>query len=62
MDTYKCERCKEEWEFFSEDYDSPAQYPTRCPLCSMSVWEMIKHTYQEGGIREVIYQLKARYL
>jgi DNA-directed RNA polymerase subunit RPC12/RpoP len=61
MDTYKCRNCKDEWEFFPEDYDNIEDYPEICPLCSVPFWQMVKDTWEEGGIKEVIYHIRARY-
>jgi hypothetical protein len=42
-DEYRCECCKQVWEFVPEDYDRDKQpYPTRCPLCNSSIWTVIK--------------------
>ena len=60
-DEYKCTNCNQVWGFIPEDYDSPKDYPTVCPHCTMSIWELIKNTYEMGGIAEVIYWLRARY-
>ena len=61
-DRYLCKNCREEWVICPEDYESPQDYPSVCPLCSMPIAQMIKDTFKTGGIKEVIYWLKARYL
>ena|SRR3990167_176372 len=61
-DEYRCENCKEVWGFFPEDYDSEnGTYPTRCPLCSMPITQMVKDTFKEGGIREVLERVWLRF-
>ena len=61
MKIYICDCCKTKWEFIPEDYDyNKKLYPTRCPLCEMPISQMIKDTYREGGIREVLFWLYKR--
>ena len=61
VDIYGCKNCGQVWEFFPEDFGNEKDYPTICPHCSMSIWEMIKNTFQNGGFREVIRWLVIRY-
>ncbi len=53
METYfrcNCRICTEEWE--TEEYYGGVDYI--CPLCDMSVIEMIKEVYPIEGIKEVL--------
>jgi len=59
---YKCESCKEIWGFFQEDYVDEKDYPTICPLCTMPIPQMVRDTFKEGGIREVIKMMRLRFL
>ena len=60
-DYYICEKCGEEWEFIPEDYDNEDQYPTCCPLCEMSIWQMAIDVFKEDGISEVIRMIYLQY-
>ena len=61
MKVFICKNCKTEWEFIPKDYNyNKKSYPNRCPLCSMPITQMIRDTYQQGGIREVSYWLFRR--
>lgn len=62
MDDYQCENCGETWNFFSEDYDTPYQYPTTCPLCNMPVSQMIREVFEEEGVCGVLRMLYLRFL
>lgn len=58
---YQCYRCGDVWDFFPEDYDFVEEdYPEICPLCSMSVWQMIHDVFAEEGFLGVIKQLYKR--
>lgn len=61
-DIYNCSKCKEEWSFYPQDYENPWEYPTKCPLCSMSVFQMIKDVYEVEGIIGVFQQISKRFL
>jgi hypothetical protein len=61
-DTYNCKNCKEKWNFCAEDYQDPTFYPDICPLCNMPVTQMIRDCYMIGGIKEVLMQLRKRFL
>jgi DNA-directed RNA polymerase subunit RPC12/RpoP len=61
MKEYICSSCKTEWEFIPKDYGYQKKYyPTKCPLCSMPITQMIRDTYQNGGIKEVLFWLWKR--
>jgi DNA-directed RNA polymerase subunit RPC12/RpoP len=62
MKIYKCISCKEDWYFLPEDYNyEKNKYPTKCPLCSMSLWQMLRETFKEEGFRGMISQFIKRY-
>lgn len=46
-DTYFCNKCREEWNFFPEDFCFVEEdYPVFCPFCVMPVSEMIKDVWK----------------
>lgn len=60
---YVCKNCKEEWGFFKSDYNYQTKaYPTKCPLCSMSFIQLVRDTYAEGGLAELLFWIRKRYL
>lgn len=60
---YRCSNCREIWGFFPEDYDyEKERYPTKCPLCSMPITQLILDCYSDGGIKEVLLRLRLRLL
>lgn len=61
QDYYNCEQCNEEWCFFPADYGKKSDYPTKCPLCSMPLWEMIRDVYKEEGLKAVFKQIYLRF-
>lgn len=62
VEYYNCSNCNTEWSFFPEDYlRERNKYPTKCPHCTISLWELIKSTYNYG-LKEVLYWLKVRYI
>jgi hypothetical protein len=58
-DVYLCVSCATIWGYFPEDYGD-GEYPEKCPLCSMPILDMIKDTYEVGGLREVLFWLVRR--
>lgn len=62
---YNCKNCKQPWEleFTDEDQDVDDSFLANmvCPLCMMPFWQMVRDTYREGGIREVIFWIIKRY-
>lgn len=62
METYTCKNCKEDWNFYPEDYEDLKNYEDiECPFCSMPVTQMIHDIYKEEGVWLVIKQLWKRY-
>ena len=61
MNKYICNNCGDEWEFLPEDYDyNKEYYPKKCPLCSMTITQMIRDTFVSGGITETISMIYKR--
>lgn len=58
---YRCEQCDELWEFFPEDYDSPEDWPIKCPLCTMPLSQMVRDVYKEEGIIAIFKRVYLRY-
>ena len=55
MKTYTCTNCKDDWEFFPEDYKYKKKlYPTSCPLCNMPRLQAFGDIAKVEGIWEAI--------
>lgn len=55
MKKYICKNCKEEWEFYPEDYKyKKSDYPTTCPLCQMSISQCFRDIKKIEGLFEAI--------
>jgi hypothetical protein len=59
---YRCDNCDEVWDFFPEDYASLEDWPSICPLCMMPISQLIADSYREGGLIEILRNLKLRFL
>lgn len=58
---YRCDRCGETWLFFEQDFDfDPDRYPTRCPLCTMPISQMIWDVLREFDFALLVKLLWAR--
>lgn len=64
IDNYICNRCYEEWNFYPEDYDwEEDEYPTRCPLCEMPIFQMVTDVWEKerfGGIKFILKMIWLR--
>jgi len=58
--SYICSRCKDEWEFFPEDYENQNQYPTQCPHCTMPISQLFGDVLKEEGLWEAIRKVWGR--
>lgn len=61
-DTYRCKVCDEEWTFFPADFEKVEDYPDTCPLCEMSIGEMMRDIYRTEGAIAALKHLWIRVL
>jgi NAD-dependent SIR2 family protein deacetylase len=57
---YRCKKCLEIWGFSPQDYKHWQEYPTKCPLCTMPIRQMIQEVYRDEGLKEVARRLLIR--